>query len=39
MYPRNSKVDALVERKGRVRAFHVPTVTAESLKPILGLAS
>jgi transposase-like protein len=25
----------LVERKGRVRAFHVPTVTAESLKPIL----
>jgi transposase-like protein len=29
------KVVALVERKGRVRAFHVPTVTAETLKPIL----
>jgi len=28
-------VVALVERKGRVRAFHVPTVTAETLKPIL----
>jgi transposase-like protein len=26
---------ALVERKGRVRAFHVPTVTAESLKTVL----
>lgn len=29
------KVVALVERQGRVRAFHVPTVTAKSLKPIL----
>lgn len=29
------KVVALVERNGRVRAFHVPTVTAETLKPIL----
>jgi transposase-like protein len=32
---KKQKVVALVERKGRVRAFHVPTVTAESLKPIL----
>lgn len=29
------KVVALVERKGRVRAFHVPSVTVETLKPIL----
>lgn len=29
------KIVALVERQGRVRAFHVPTVTAESLRPIL----
>jgi transposase-like protein len=29
------QVVALVERKGRVRAFHVPTINAESLKPIL----
>lgn len=28
-------VVALVEPKGRVRAFHVPTVTAESLKTVL----
>jgi len=27
-------VVALVERKGRARAFHVPTVTAATLKPI-----
>lgn len=32
---KKQKVVALVERKGRVRAFHVPTVTAETLKPIL----
>ena len=29
------KVLALVERKGRVRSFHVPAVKAETLKPIL----
>jgi transposase-like protein len=29
------KVVALVERKGRVRAFHVPTVNVDTLKPIL----
>lgn len=34
-FNKKQKVVALVERKGRVRAFHVPTVTAESLKPIL----
>jgi transposase-like protein len=34
-FSKKQKVVALVERKGRVRAFHVPTVTAESLKPIL----
>ncbi len=28
-------VVALVERKGRVRAFHVPKVTVENIKPIL----
>lgn len=32
---KKQKVVALVERKGRVRAFHVASVTAESLKPIL----
>jgi transposase-like protein len=32
---KKQKVVALVERNGRVRAFHVPTVTAETLKPIL----
>jgi len=34
-YREKQKVVALVERKGRVRAYHVPTVTAETLKPIL----
>ncbi len=29
------KVVALVERKGRVRTFHVPAVNQETLKPIL----
>jgi len=29
------QVVALVERKGRVRAFHVPTVNVESLKTVL----
>lgn len=29
------KIVALVERQGRVRAFHVPSVTADNLKPIL----
>jgi transposase-like protein len=29
------QVVALVERKGRVRAFHVPTINADTLKPIL----
>lgn len=32
---KKQKVVALVERKGRVRAFHVPTVTATSLKSLL----
>jgi transposase-like protein len=32
---KKQKVVALVERKGRVRAFHVPSVNAETLKPIL----
>lgn len=32
-YRDKQKIVALVERDGRVRAFHVPTVTAESLKP------
>lgn len=32
---KKEKVVALVERKGRVRAFHVPTVNADSLRPIL----
>lgn len=32
---KKQKVVALVERKGRVRAFHVPTVNVETLKPIL----
>jgi transposase-like protein len=34
-FSKKQKVVALVERQGRVRAFHVPTVTAETLKPIL----
>ena len=29
------KIVALVERNGRVRAFHVPTVNVNTLKPIL----
>jgi transposase-like protein len=33
--PKKQKVVALAERKGRVRAFHVPSVTTETLKPIL----
>src|SRR5437764_7798020 len=33
--PKKEPVIALVERKGRVRSFHVPNVTAENLKPIL----
>src|ERR1700733_10105566 len=32
---KKEKVVALVERDGHVRAFHVPTVTAATLKPIL----
>jgi transposase-like protein len=32
---KKQKVVALVERKGRVRAFHVPTVNVETLRPIL----
>ena len=32
---KKQKVVALVERKGRVRAFHVPAVNQETLKPIL----
>ena len=34
-YKQKQQVVALVERKGRVRAFHVPTINAESLKSIL----
>jgi transposase-like protein len=34
-YANKQKVVALVERKGRVRAYHVPSVTAQTLKPIL----
>jgi transposase-like protein len=32
---KKQKVVALLERNGRVRAFHVPSVNAENLKPIL----
>lgn len=32
---KKQKVVALVERKGKVRAFHLPTITAKSLKPVL----
>jgi transposase-like protein len=32
---KKQQVVALVERKGRVRAFHVPTVNIDTLKPIL----
>ena len=32
---KKQKVVALVERQGRVRAFHVPSVTIKTLKPIL----
>lgn len=34
-FSKKQKVLALVERKGRVRAFHLPLITAETLKPIL----
>jgi transposase-like protein len=33
--PRHEPVVALVERKGRVRSFHVPTVNATNMKPII----
>lgn len=33
--PPKSIVLSLVERKGRVRSFHVPNVTAQTLKPII----
>jgi transposase-like protein len=32
---KKQQVVALVERKGRVRAFHVPMVTVKNIKPIL----
>ncbi len=32
---KKQKVVALVERKGRVRSFHMPTITAETVKPVL----
>lgn len=32
---KKEKVVALVERQGRVRAFHVPTITAETVGPLL----
>lgn len=34
-FSKKQKVVALVERGGNVRAFHVPTVNADNLKPIL----
>src|SRR5260370_29046537 len=34
-FSKKQKIVALVDRKGRVRAFHVPAVTAANLKPIL----
>lgn len=34
-YDSKQKIVALVERKGRVRAFHVPRVTATTIKTIL----
>jgi transposase-like protein len=34
-FSKKQKVVALVERHGKVRAFHVPTITANTLKPIL----
>jgi len=33
---KKQKIVALVERQGHVRAFHVPSVTADSLRPILN---
>ncbi len=33
--PKKEAVVALVERDGRVRGYHVPSVTAKSLRPIL----
>jgi transposase-like protein len=33
--PKKEPVVSLVERKGRVRSFHVPNVTAANIKPIL----
>jgi transposase-like protein len=32
---KKQKVVALVERKGRVRSFHMPTITAATVKPVL----
>lgn len=32
---KKQKIVALVERQGRVRAFHIPAVTVKTLKPIL----
>ena len=34
--PAKKAVMALVERDGRVRSFHVPNVTASTLRPIIG---
>jgi transposase-like protein len=34
-YKQKQKVVALVERNGRVRSFHMPTITAETVKPVL----
>lgn len=34
-FSKKQKVVALLERGGRVRAFHIPTVNADTLKPIL----
>ena len=34
-YAHKNAVLSLVERNGGVRSFHVPNVTADTLKPIL----
>jgi transposase-like protein len=34
-YKQKQKIVALVERKGEVRAFHLPTINAESLRTVL----
>ena len=38
MIPPKAPVLSLVERDGRVRSFHVPDVTAQTLRPIIAQA-